>query len=376
MDVPHLIKKELCNMTFDIASRFFEIPVSGSELKFEELEKQRTTYPLKFEEASGRKGDLCYYVNYGIDTYRSGCYHNCKYCFAKQLNKKRSLNNWKINDPSVIDTKSVAKQFKDAFETGKKATKVTSILRQRIPIKIGRNSDPFQPIERKIGATFKTLKIFHRYRYPFILSTKSDMVADDKYLELYRPDSTYVQMTVTSLNEKLVSKMEPNAPLPRKRIRAIEKLNEIGIKTAFRIQPLLPVYPDSTLSGMYPNRQSIKSDYFTFDLADELVKVKPHCIIAGFLKVYDINVYKELSDAGLDMAPYYRLNPKYFSPREITQYFTRIKKKCDDAGVNFSVCFDNASNFERFRYLWSNTEDCCCAKGMIEGFTKTARDVK
>ncbi len=275
----------------------------------------------------------------------------------------------------VRDTESIARQFRDAFEIGKKPTKITSILRQRIPIKIGKFSEPFQPIEREIRATLETLKIFNHYHYPCIISTKSDIVADDEYTELYRPDTTYVQMTVTSLNEKLVSKIEPNAPLPRKRIRAIKKLSDIGIKTAFRIQPLFPIYPDNTLSGMYANRESLKSDYFSFDLVDELLKVKPHCIIAGFMKFYGDESSKELSDAGLDMKPYYRLNPKYFSPAEITEYFTRIKSKCDDAGVNFSVCFDKPMNFEKFRYLWSNQEDCCCAKGMIDGFTKTARDV-
>ena len=125
---------------------------------------------------------------------------------------------------------------------------------------------------------------------------------------------------------------------------------------------------------MYPNRESLKSHYFSFDLVDELVKVKPHCIIAGFLKVYDKKVYQELSDAGLDLKPYYRLNEGCFSPKEMTEYYNRIKQKCDDAGVKFSVCYDKDRNFEKFRYLWSNTEDCCCAKGMIDGFTKTARD--
>ena len=45
------------------------------------------------------------------------------------------------------------------------------------------------------------------------------------------------------------------------------------------------------------------------------------------------------------------------------------------ARVYFSVCFDKADNFKKFRYMWSNQDDCCCAKGMIESFNKTDRDV-
>jgi DNA repair photolyase len=194
-------------------------------------------------------------------------------------------------------------------------------------------------------------------------------------MKFYRPETTYVQMTVTSLNEALVTKIEPNAPSPRNRIDAVKKLNDKGIKTAFRIQPLFPIYPDGTLSGRYPNRESLMSDYFSFDLVDELLKVKPHCIIAGFMKFYDNDIHTVLSETGFDMKPYYRLNDECFSPKEMEEYYDRIKNKCDDAGVHFSVCFDKSWNFEKFRYLWSNQEDCCCAKGMIDGFTKTAVDV-
>ena len=59
------------------------------------------------------------------------------------------------------------------------------------------DSDPFGPDEWQIQATYETLKVFHQYRYPIILFTKSDMVADDRYIKLYRPETTYIQMTVT-----------------------------------------------------------------------------------------------------------------------------------------------------------------------------------
>jgi DNA repair photolyase len=333
-------------------------------------------YPLAFLKPNGSKGDYCFYMNYAIDTYRSGCYNDCLYCFARSINQNIHKSKWKPNDVSIIDTESIDRQFRDAFETSKKATKITSILRQRIPIKIGRNSDPFHPIEKHVRATYETLEIFNRYHYPYILSTKSDMVADERYLKLYDPEITYVQMTVTTLNEVLGKKMEQNAVSPFKRIDAVKKLSQIGVKSAFRIQPLFPIYPDGTLSSGYSNQNNVKSKYFSFDLVDELIKAKPHCIIAGFLKFYSSNIYMELSNIGMDIVPFYRLNKRCFSPREMTRYFKIIKEKCDNSGVNFSVCYDKAQNFEKFRYMWANQEDCCCAKGMIKEFTKTARDVQ
>ncbi len=122
--------------------------------------------------------------------------------------------NGKLDDVSVIDTDSIEKQFHDAFNTGKRPTKITSILRQRVPIKIGRNSDAFHPIENDVRAAYKTLEIFNRYRYPYILSTKNEIVADEKYIRLYDPDNTYVQMTITTLDEMLAGKVEQNAASP------------------------------------------------------------------------------------------------------------------------------------------------------------------
>jgi hypothetical protein len=58
------------------------------------------------------------------------------------------------------------------------------------------------------------------------------------------------------------------------------------------------------------------------------------------------------------------------------KYYTLVKIKCDNEGVNFSVCFDREENFEKFRFMWANQNDCCCAKETIDGFSKTARDVQ
>ena len=61
---------------------------------------------------------------------------------------------------------------------------------------------------------------------------------------------------------------------------------------------------------------------------------------------------------------------------EIEDIEAKIKELCDTNGVNFSVCFDANGNYDIFKSLWANAEDCCCAKGMIKGFKKTARDAR
>ena len=75
-------------MKTDQALEYFDIPESNLEPDFVKPQG-RKIYPFEFRDAPGQKGELCYYMNYGIDTYRSGCYHDCKYCFTKQLKKRR-----------------------------------------------------------------------------------------------------------------------------------------------------------------------------------------------------------------------------------------------------------------------------------------------
>jgi DNA repair photolyase len=169
--------------------------------------------------------------------------------------------------------------------------------------------------------------------------------------------------------------MEPNASKPEKRVQAIKKLGSLGFKTAFRINPLFPMYPDGFMSKGIKHKLDVGLSYFTFDMVNELISVKPHCIIAGFLRVCNSIMHEEMREkAGIDLEKYYVLNTRYYSAEEIREYYTKIKGLCDQAGINFSVCYDADANFDTFRYLWANPEDCCCAKNMIPGFEKTARD--
>ena len=117
-----------------------------------------------------------------FDTYR-GCSHGCRYCFVQ---KKTNLNEIKTDESpeSLL-----------AFIQGKR-TGETSWCDWNIPIHWGGMSDPFQPIERKIRVSYECLKIFSRTRYPFVVSTKGRLVADDEYLELLSHCNCVVQISM------------------------------------------------------------------------------------------------------------------------------------------------------------------------------------
>ena len=58
------------------------------------------------------------------------------------------------------------------------------VVRLDIPIDWGGMSDPFQPVEKQIRASYECLKLLAETKYPFVVSTKGRLVADPEYLDL------------------------------------------------------------------------------------------------------------------------------------------------------------------------------------------------
>lgn len=104
-------------------------------------------------------------------------------------------------------------------------------------------TDCFQPIEAIEQVTYKTIQALNEYKIPYLIVTKSSMVADDKYTEILDKKLAHIQITVTTTDDKLSIKYE-KASLPSKRIEAIEKLQRLGYDVQLRLSPYIPSYID------------------------------------------------------------------------------------------------------------------------------------
>ncbi len=110
-------------------------------------------------------------------------------------------------------------------------------------IRIGGMTDCFQPIEAIEQVTYKTIQALNEYKVPYLIVTKSSMVADDKYIKILDKKLAHIQITVTTTDDKLAVKYE-KASLPSKRIEAIEKLQRLGYDVQLRLSPYIPSYID------------------------------------------------------------------------------------------------------------------------------------
>ena len=167
----------------------------------------------------------------GMNLYR-GCSHGCIYCDS------RSKCYHMEHDFEDIEVKV------NAIELLENALK-----RKRVKCMLGTGSmtDPYIPLESKIGNVRKALALADQYGFGFTLITKSDRVLRDLDLLKAINDKTkcVVQMTLTTYDEDLCRKIEPNVSTTKERFEALKKLHEADIPTVVWLCPILPFINDT-----------------------------------------------------------------------------------------------------------------------------------
>lgn len=181
-----------------------------------------------YKQVKGNEGDKCHYST-RLDTYGCGCQHDCSYCYAKSLLSFRKL--WNPYLPAVADIDKI------------RAT-IAKMPTGLPPVRLGGMTDCFQPIEATLKVTYDTIKALNDKRQPYLIVTKSDMVARPEYLGILDPSLAHIQITVTTTDDKLCATYE-RATRPSKRIKAIETLYANGFDVALRLSPYIPPYVDT-----------------------------------------------------------------------------------------------------------------------------------
>src|SRR6185437_2281417 len=120
------------------------------------------------------------------------------------------------------------------------------------PITLGANTDPYQPIERKMRVTREILEVLARCRHPVTIITKGALVLRDLDLlaDLARDGLAGVGVSITTLDVELKRVMEPQAASPHARLETVRKLNEAGVPTGVMVAPVIPALTDHEMEGI------------------------------------------------------------------------------------------------------------------------------
>ncbi len=158
---------------------------------------------------------------YSLHPY-TGCSYQCLYCYATSYIRARK---------SIPKKNFIERLLRDLERAD-----------QRIPISMSNSSDPYPPEEREFMFTLRTLEILLPRGYKVLIVTKGALVARDA--ELLSKGNAAVTMTITTLDENLAKRLEPFAPPPDERLKALRVLVEHGVPVGVRIDPVIPFLND------------------------------------------------------------------------------------------------------------------------------------
>lgn len=125
--------------------------------------------------------------------------------------------------------------------------KELSRKRYRETIGFGSASDPYVPIEKKYELTKQALEVIKEFRFPLFLLTKSNLVIRDTEIlsQINTQNYACVAFTITTADDTLAKTIEPHAPLPSERFKAMGILSVMGIRAGVVIMPTLPYLTDN-----------------------------------------------------------------------------------------------------------------------------------
>ncbi|MEX2343073.1 MAG: PA0069 family radical SAM protein [Steroidobacteraceae bacterium] len=120
------------------------------------------------------------------------------------------------------------------------------------PINLGANTDPYQPLERRLGITRSLLEVLAESHHPVTVVTKGALVVRDIDVlgRLAAERLVKVFVSVTTLDDELKRRMEPRAASPAARLAAISKLAAAGIPAGVMFAPVVPAINDHELEGV------------------------------------------------------------------------------------------------------------------------------
>ena len=174
-----------------------------------------------------------------INPYK-GCEHGCIYCYARPSHAYLNLSPG-IDFETKLFYKPNAAELLEK-ELSKPGYQVSMIA-------LGANTDPYQPVERRLEVTRGILQVMARYRHPVGIITKGAMIERDLDLlvDLARDNLVGVGITLTTLDPALKRTLEPRASSPQARLRVIRRLSEAGIPVRVMFSPVIPFVNDAEL---------------------------------------------------------------------------------------------------------------------------------
>ena len=173
-----------------------------------------------------------------MNLYR-GCSHGCVYCDSRSkcYNMTHDFEDIEVKENALILLEAALKH-----------------KRKKCMIGTGAMTDPYIPLELQLEHVRKSLKLIYEYGFGFTVLTKSSRILRDIDLlqKINEKTKCVVQMTLTTYEDDLCRKIEPNVSPTSERVKTLQVLRDAGIPTVVWLSPILPFINDTAenISGI------------------------------------------------------------------------------------------------------------------------------
>ncbi|MBL8491666.1 MAG: PA0069 family radical SAM protein [Rhodocyclaceae bacterium] len=177
-----------------------------------------------------------------VNPYR-GCEHGCIYCFARPSHASLGYSPGLDFETKILHKPEAPRLLREELAKPGYAC---------APIGLGTNTDPWQPVERRLGIARGILEVLAECGHPVTIVTKSALVLRDADLlaAMAARGLVHVTVSVTTLQADLARRLEPRAAAPARRIEVIEALAGTGIPVAVSLAPVIPALNDHEMEAI------------------------------------------------------------------------------------------------------------------------------
>lgn len=243
---------------------------------------------------------------YSLNPY-TGCDHRCRYCYSTYI------PNFFHARPKKLLLTRLERELKN--------------LPENALISMSNSSDPYPPMEREHELTRNALRLISERDLRLLVITKSNIVVRDA--DILKNMRAAVSITVTTLDEDIANRIEPFAPEPGKRIKALKELKKAGIPVILRLDPIMPGINDESVEDVL-----------------EKAKFVDH-VVSSTLKLRG-DSYSRITKAFPELREKYRdlyfregkrVGGSWYLGREIREKsLSRIAEKCEEYGLSYAFC--------------------------------------
>jgi DNA repair photolyase len=180
-----------------------------------------------------------------------GCEFGCRYCYAHFAHRyvvERALGAGALSE-AQLDDAFTRRIFVKAGAAEVLALTLKPARLGGRAVVIGTATDPYQPAERTWRITRQVLERLAQLHGLHIgIITKSPLVTRDIDLlwKIAERSRLAIHISLSSVDRRLVRRLETKSPVPSARLRALAQLTSAGLNAGVMVAPVLPGLTDST----------------------------------------------------------------------------------------------------------------------------------